>query len=226
MQLVVHETSDEAASALADRIAELIAVQDGTFTLGLAGGNTPGATYRALRDTATDWARVEAWLSDERWVPTDHELCNGLMVASTLLDHVDATFHRPHFGQLIEPADSAARYEATIRSIHDAQRPDLVLLGLGEDGHTASLFPGTAALTEESRWIVANKVPRLDETRITATYPLLWSAKVLMVLAVGDNKAKALRDSMEGKTPAGRLVEGDAEVEWHVDKAAASLVSS
>lgn len=226
MQLVVHETPQEVADAAATRIAELILGRSGTFTFGLAGGNTPRATYRALRDRVRDWADVEAWLSDERWVPHDHDRCNGFLVANTLLDHVDAKFHRPHWSEQGEPADSAADYEATIRSIHQGGRPDVVLLGLGEDGHTASLFPGTAALSETRRWIVANEVPQLGETRLTATYPLLWKAKVLLVLVVGENKSSALQQTMDGATPAGRLVEGDAEVEWHVDKAAASLVSS
>ena len=75
------------------------------------------------------------------------------------------------------------------------------------------------------RWFVANNVPQLGETRLTATYPLLWSARRLMVLVAGERKAEALKESLEGKTPAGRLMEGETEVEWHVDAAAASLIS-
>jgi 6-phosphogluconolactonase len=96
---------------------------------------------------------------------------------------------------------------------------------MGTDGHTASLFPGTAALGESDRWIVANEVPQHDETRITATYPLLWAASHIMFLVVGSDKAEALRDSFAGNTPAGRVGEGDGEVEWHVDAKAASLLS-
>ena len=226
MRLVVHETPGDAAEAVARRIVNLIAAADDIFTLGLAGGSTPEATYRSLRERDVPWAKVEAWLTDERWVPPDHARSNGNMVSTALLDHVDATFHRPPWSELIEPSDSAAQYEATIRSIHDQRRPDLVLLGMGEDGHTASLFPDTSALMEESRWIVANHVPQLDETRLTATYPLLWSARTVMVLVSGDNKAEALKKTLEGDTPAGRLTEGEGEVEWHIDRAAASLISS
>ena len=226
MELVVHESSEALAHAAAQRIADEMASSSGArFTLGLAGGSTPTATYQALRGLTTSWGPVNAWLSDERWVPPDHQRSNGRMAAETLMDHVDATFLRPSWSELLEPADSAAAYEAAVRSIHLDGSPDLILLGMGDDGHTASLFPGTEALNEDSRWIVANEVPQQREERITATYPLLWSAKHLMVLAVGENKAAALHGALAGKTPAGRLLEGDAEVEWHVDTAAAALVS-
>ena len=100
-----------------------------------------------------------------------------------------------------------------------------VHLGVGDDGHTASLFPNTTALDEWSRWIVANWVPQQSEFRITATFPLIWSSRVVLVQAHGESKAAAVRDSFAGLTPAGRLGEGDALVEWHVDRAAADLIS-
>ena len=100
----------------------------------------------------------------------------------------------------------------------------MVLLGVGEDGHTASLFPGTEALNATGRWFVSNHVPSLDEDRLTATYELLSRARLLMVLAVGQTKAAAVKASFEGITPAGRLDEGEGEVEWHLDRDAASLL--
>lgn len=226
MELIVYDTAEEAASGAAQRIADLLADGGDRFTLGLAGGSTPAATYEALRGRATGWGRVDAWLSDERWVPHDHERSNGRMAAETLMDNVDARFHRPRWSEHIEAADSAAHYEATLRSIHEGRRPDLILLGMGEDAHTASLFPGSDALAETSRWFVANTIPETGEERLTATYPLLWSGRRLMVMTTGERKARALRDSFEdGETPGGRLGEGDAEVEWHVDRSAASLLS-
>ncbi len=225
MKLVVHETAQATAVAAAQRVASEIQDAKEGFTLGLAGGSTPGTTYAALRDQNIDWSRVDAWLSDERWVPHDHERCNGRMAAETLMDHVEARFHRPVWSELIEPNDSATLYESTIKALLHNGRPDLILLGLGDDGHTASLFPGTPALDEESRWFVAQHVPQQQETRITATYPMLWRAQLLMVLVVGEKKSGALRDSLAGETPAGRLGEGQAKVEWHVDAAAASLLS-
>jgi 6-phosphogluconolactonase len=98
------------------------------------------------------------------------------------------------------------------------------LLGVGEDGHTASLFPDTDALDARGRWFVANHVRSLGEDRLTATFELLWRARVLVVLAVGEPKAAAVRASHEGMTPASRLDEGEAEVEWHLDREAASLL--
>lgn len=225
MEVRVYDTPEVAATASANRIAELMEAGEDRYTLGLAGGGTPEATYRALRGRARGWSRVDAWLSDERWVPPDHERSNGRMAAATLFDHVDARFHRPRWSEFMQPRDTAAHYEARLRSIHHEHRPDLVLLGLGEDGHTASLFPDTPALEETARWFVANAVPQLDEYRLTATYPLLWTARLLMVLVVGEHKAKALAETMSGNTPASRLDHGDAEVEWHVDAAAASLLS-
>lgn len=226
MELVVYDNADEAAAGAAQRIADLIAEAEDGFTLGLAGGSTPAASYAALRGRATGWGRVDAWLSDERWVPHDHERSNGRMAAETLMDHVDARFHRPHWSEHIEPADSAAHYEAVLRSLHGSRPPDLILLGMGEDAHTASLFPGSDALEEDTRWFVANTIPETGEQRLTSTYPLLWIARRLMVITAGEKKAPALRDALEGTgTPIGRIGEGDAEVEWHVDRPAVSLLS-
>ena len=227
MELVVYESPEETAVGAAQRIADLLAAAVGGYTIGLAGGSTPTAAYEALRGRATGWESVDAWLSDERWVAPDNERSNGKMAAETLMDHVSARFHRPRWSEYIEPADSAAHYEAKIRSIHAEKRPDLILLGVGEDAHAASLFPGSSALDETKRWFVANTIPETGEDRLTATYPLLWRADRIMVLATGEKKAPPLRDAFEGtSTPIGRIQEGDAEVEWHVDRAAASLLSS
>lgn len=226
MELVVHDSAEETAVGAAARIAELLAETDEGFSLGLAGGSTPAATYEALRGRGARWHEVDAWLSDERWVPPDHERSNGRMAAETLMDHVGARFHRPRWSKHIEASDSAVHYEADLRSIHDDASPDLILLGMGEDAHTASLFPGSEALHETSRWFVSNVIPETGEERLTATYPLLWSARRLMVITTGESKAPALRDTFEGvSTPIGRIAEGDAEVEWHVDRSAVSLLS-
>jgi 6-phosphogluconolactonase len=224
MEVLVHDSPADVAEAASKRVAELIAASTARFSLGLAGGSTPESTYRELRGQGTGWDRVDAWLSDERWVPQDHERSNGRMAAAALLDHVDATFHRPKWSELLEPQDSAAHYEAALRSIHASGRPDLVLLGVGEDGHTASLFPDTDALSVEGRWYVANHVDSLGEDRLTATFELLWRARLLVVLAVGQSKAAAVKASYDGITPAGRLDEGEAEVEWYLDREAASLL--
>ena len=224
MRLIVHDSPPDVAVNAAKRIRDLISKGSGRVSLGLAGGGTPRDTYHELRTMDVDWERVDAWLSDERWVPHHDERCNGLMAENSLLDHVDASFHRPQWSESVSPDEAAAQYEEEIRSIFSGGQADLVLLGVGADGHTASLFPGTAAMEERDRWIVANEVPDLYETRITATYPLLWGARNVVFLVTGMRKAQAVRDSFAGKTPAGHVGEGSGEVEWHVDRAAASLI--
>lgn len=226
MELVVYDTPADVAVGAATRIADAISSATDRFSLGLAGGTTPVATYEALRGRATGWDRVDAWLSDERWVAPEDERSNGRMAAQSLMDHVSARFDRPRWSEFMEPEDSAAHYEARLRSIHHERRPDIILLGMGEDAHTASLFPGSEALEETRRWFVASEIPQTREPRLTATYPLLWASTTLMVITAGESKARALRDSIEdGGTPVARIMEGEATVEWHVDRAAASLLS-
>jgi 6-phosphogluconolactonase len=99
------------------------------------------------------------------------------------------------------------------------------MLGMGADAHIASLFPDTPALAEQSRWFVANHDTGQPEDRLTATYPLIWSAALVVVVALGVEKAGALKASFEGGTPAGRLSEAEGVVEWYVDREAASLLS-
>ncbi len=225
MELFVHRDPAEVAGAVADRIGDAIRDAGDRFTLGLSGGSTPIATYQILRERRLDWSTVDTWVSDERWVPPDHQRSNGRMAEETLIRHVGARFHRPGWAENLTPEDIAPHYESVINQIHHKHRPDLIHLGMGDDGHTASLFPGTAALDETERWIVANHVPQLGEARITGTFPLLWTAKLIIVQVTGAAKAEAVRDSLAGMTPAGRLTEGKARVEWFLDEDAAALVS-
>lgn len=225
MELFVHETADAAAQGASKRIADLISTAEGRFSFGLAGGSAAEATYRMLRGRASGWDKVDAWLSDERWVSPDHERSNGRMVALTLLDHVQANFIRPRWSEYMQPPDAAAHYEARLRSIHGERPPDLIMLGMGADAHIASLFPGTPALAERNRWYVANPESGQEEDRLTATYPLLWRASLVMVVTLGVEKAGALKASFEDGTPAGQLSEAEGAVEWYVDRDAASLLS-
>lgn len=225
MELLIHDTPRDVATAASSRVAELIASTSDDFTLGLAGGSTPRATYEILRDQPISWEQVDIWLSDERWVPHDHSQSNGAMAQAALIDHIGARFHRPTWDDDLTPADSAASYETRLGSVLKDQPPNVIMLGMGDDGHTASLFPGTRALEQRDKWYVANHVPQLGEDRLTATFPLLWSAGLLLVVAVGAGKAEALKTTFKGDTPAGMLDSGDASVEWHVDREAASLVS-
>ena len=218
-------------AALAKGAAELITARLQTapgprVSLGLAGGSSPSETYRNMRGLRCNWERVEVWLADERWVPLNHEDSNGGMAAEALLDHVNATFHRPRWAPWLEPDESSARYEAILRSIHPTDHPpDLVLLGVGDDGHTASLFPDTAAVKAERRWFVANFVEKLDTWRLTSTYPFLHTAREIFVLVEGETKAERVAEIMNGEQyPATVVVEGPSQVTWLLDEAAARLL--
>lgn len=211
------------AHATAERIAAEVAA--GPMTLGLAGGSTPADTYAALGDVEIDWARVTLWMSDERWVPHDHQDSNGRMALEHLPEAAHSRLVRPRFSPDIAPAESAAEYDATLRSIHRDGEPGLVLLGMGDDGHTASLFPGTAALTaEQHRWFVENHVPALDTWRLTVTPALLHAARQVFVLVAGSEKAQVLASAVEGppgRHPVQLLHEAEGEVLVLCDEEAA-----
>lgn len=232
MQIVVHRDTDHLAEKTADLIAEAIDSGPDRFSLGLAGGSTPIETYQRLRDREVKWSNVDAWMSDERWVRPDHPDCNGHQAARELLDHVHARFHRPRWAPWLTPADSAAHFDATLRSLHPDGRADLILLGMGDDGHTASLFPNTRALdAPDNRWFVENYVPRLDGQRLTTTFPFLRAARRLVFVVAGSTKAAALRSVLEtgpdeDSLPAARVMGGDADVTWMIDESAAAKLSA
>jgi 6-phosphogluconolactonase len=218
-------------TALAMGAAELIAARlrdspGPRVSLGLAGGSSPAPTYRSMRGLQCQWDRVDVWLADERWVPQNHEDSNGRMAAEALFDHVNATFHRPRWAPWLEPEESAAHYEAILRSIHPADHPpDLVLLGIGDDAHTASLFPDTAALKAERRWFVANFVDKLDTWRLTSTYPFLHAAREIFFMVEGDHKAELVAEVLAGVDyPATVVTQGPSAVTWLLDEAAARLL--
>jgi 6-phosphogluconolactonase len=229
MRLRVFENPDALVEMGGAAIAGWLrqAAETGRASIGLAGGGTPGTTYARLRDEDIPWERVDAWLGDERWVPPDHPDNNGRLVRHTLLDHVPARFH-PVPWEADSPQEAARRYEETLRGFlrrEDGRlRPDVVVLGLGRDGHCASLFPGTEALEERDRLYVATRVPKLDAWRLTATLPLLHAAHRIVYIVTGDHKARAVAEALEGVpgSPAGRVMEGEAEVTWFLDRGAAS----
>lgn len=200
------------------------------MTLGLAGGSTPADTYRELGGHQVDWPNVRLWLSDERWVPHDHADSNGGMALELLPAEANRRLVRPRYSEFLQPEDSAAHYEAELRLIHDGRDPDMVLLGMGTDGHTASLFPGTTALDAPvDRWFVANHVPQLDTWRLTATPSLLQRATAVVVLVAGSDKADVLREVLEGPDgayPIQLLREAEGDVTVVCDEAAAARLSS
>ena len=223
----VFQDPTDLARGAAELIAKTLQEAPGPrVSLGLAGGTSPAATYRNIRGLRCHWDRVDVWLADERWVPHTHEDSNGRMAEEALFNHVNATFHRPRWAPWLEPDESAAHYEAILRSIHPASHPpDLILLGLGDDGHTASLFPDTAALTAERRWFVANFVTTLDTWRLTATIPMLRNARDVFFMVEGESKAERIAEIMDGVPhPATMVNQSAARVTWLLDEAAARLL--
>ena len=232
MSVHLHESpeglAEAAARAFVERAAEAVA-ERGRFAVALAGGSTPKATYEVLaRDNAgdVDWPNVHAFFCDERTVPPDHEDSNFRMALEALLDRVPVgSVHRMR-GEL-PPDEAAAAYEEELKEFFGEVPPvlDLVMLGIGADGHTASLFPETPALEATDRLVVANPVPKLDTTRLTLTVPVLNAARSVNFLVAGEGKAEALQEILEGgadprRYPA-KLVRPPGGPTWMVDRAAA-----
>ena len=198
----------------------------------MAGGSTPAATYAELKTRGVQWNRVYAWVGDERFVPPDHPENNGTMIGRSLIDDTDATLFRVPWNDEASPDELAAEYESTLIEIMDhddtGPLPNLLLAGIGDDGHTLSLFPDTAALEENTRWFVANHVPQMDTWRLTTTYPLAWRAEQIFVLVSGIGKARTLAEILsptsDQSLPARRLMKSQNKVTWLVDRDAASLL--
>ena len=233
---IVLTDSGAVAVAAADRFvaAAAAAIEErGTFRVALSGGGTPKEVYPLIlepaRRDAVDWSRVEFFWGDERSVPPDHPESNFGVAYSMLISQLPGV--RPdHVHRMpaeAEDIDTAAMgYESELRLAFGARGSeppalDLIWLGMGPDGHCASLFPGTTALEEAARWVVGNWVPQQGTWRMTLTFPILAAGRDVLFVVTGDDKAdpiRAIRDGGSG-LPAER-VSGD-NVEWIVDEAAA-----
>lgn len=218
-------TSPEAlAAGVAAAVARWLR-HDGT-DVGLAGGSTPRRAYERLRRARVPWAEVTAWVTDERHVPVDHPDSNAGMALRSLFDHVPATLHEVPWDP--DPEVAASRYEQTLRTIlpgDGGPRPGLVMLGIGDDGHTASLFPGSPVLAETTRHFAAVEVPGRG-WRLTATPPLLAGARRIIFVASGSAKAESVAAAISGdRSLPAAVVAGLAEdVVWMLDREAAALL--
>jgi 6-phosphogluconolactonase len=230
--LEVLETPSEVARACAERVCAAFArKRNPRFRIALAGGSTPRATYALLAQAPfrdrIDWEAVEIYFGDERCVPPDHPDSNYRMAQETLLSKVPIAAEQVHrIAGERSPMEAADEYTAELRTAGVPPRMDLTLLGMGPDGHTASLFPGTAALKEQKAPVVAVYVPRLDVWRVTLTAPVLSGSGEVIVTAVGAEKADALALALEG--PEGsvpiQLVQPHT-LTFLVDRAAAAKLS-
>ena len=209
----------------------------GRFTVVLSGGNTPRAIYSLLAERyahTISWEQVFVFFGDERHVPPDHPDSNFRMANESLLSHVPIPAKNIHRVQAELAAPMAAdQYQATLReffSLQDGDLPqfDLVMLGMGEDGHTASLFPGTPALEETSRTVVANHVEKLETDRITLTFPVLNATSEVLIMIAGENKAPVVRDIVNSPErclyPIQRVRPCNGRLLWLVEQKAASLI--
>ena len=201
---------DVAAAAAAD-IAE--ALRDGARSLVLAGGTTPQRCYELLAHMDIEWGRVTILFGDERCVRPDHPDSNYRMARETLLDRVSpATVHR--MPAELGPDEGAGLYAHIVASVAPL---DVVTLGVGEDGHTASLFPGHPALKATALVVGIRDSPKPPPQRVTLTLPALQRARRVIILATGAGKADAVAKAKRGEVPSGMI----AGARWLIDRAAA-----
>lgn len=238
--IIVSNSSDDLGRTAAQVVLESAgraSSPDGMFTVALSGGNTPRALFNALaappfRDSMP-WDRTQVFFSDERFVPPDSADSNYHTAQECLLSRVpipDRFVHRVATVD-VDPEESASIYEEGIRRVLEAGSGDvppfdLILLGLGEDGHTASLFPNTGALDAEDALVVPNYVSHLGTWRITFTYPLINAAKRVVFLVSGREKAPVVAAVLAGSSlPASRIRPSHGELYWVLDPDAASQLS-
>lgn len=226
------ELSSKAAAKLF-RIANDSILERGRFTIALSGGSTPRALYGVMSQASIQWNKWHFFFGDERNVAPDDEESNLRMANESLLGTIPAADRNVYaWGTGTgEPAEIAATYADRVRTFFSPEEPrfDLVLLGMGADGHTASLFPGNAALVETERIAVETWVPQMNAWRYTLTLPVINSARNVMFLAAGREKAETLRDVIAGEPgpeplPAQAVRPADGELCWFVDEAAAALL--
>ena len=221
MELIVADDPEAAALEVATRLAA-VAARGGAVAL--SGGSTPRRAYQLAADLREDWSRVDVWLGDERCVPPDDERANLRLVRETLVVKISNSPPSLHpVDTSLPPAESAARYDDDLQGV----TLDLALLGLGSDGHTASLFPHAPSLDEERLLAVAADagLPPWVE-RVTMTIPALSAAREVVFLAVGEDKAAAARRAFgeppSRATPASLVRSSSGATAAVLDRAAAA----
>lgn len=231
------ESLSRAAAALLVRQANLAVAARGRFSVALAGGATPRRTYELLAAPPlayrAPWDRMHVFWGDERCVPLTDSRSNARMAKEAWLDRVPIPGNQIHpMNCAPDPAAAARQYEAQLREFFAGQPPilDLVILGLGQDGHTASLFPGTAVLAEAERWAAAVYLAESGLHRVTLTAPLINQAAVVAFLVAGGAKAGVLREVLHGPRDPGRLPAQlirpqNGELLWLADLAAAGSLA-
>ena len=230
VRTATQEFKNSAESAIAD---------SGRFAVALSGGNTPRNVYSQLAQeykTALPWAKIHIFFGDERSVPPNHPDSNFRMANEALLSHVPIPLENIHRMRAeLEPEMAAKDYEEQLQTFFSLKnetwpRFDLIMLGLGEDGHTASLFPNSSALKEMSRLVASTWVEEKKTFRITLTYPVLNHAAEVEFLVSGAGKAQILKEVLDTSGsvsfPAQRIKPENGRLLWLLDEDAARLLQS
>lgn len=210
-----------AAQRIADELTRAIAAR-GQASLALAGGTTPKATYEALAGLPLDWSVIDVFFGDERCVPADHADSNYRMAKAALFDRITIPSERVHRmqGELADRDAAAKNYEAELPA-----RIDVMVLGIGEDAHTASLFPGAAALSEEVRLVLPVIGPKPPPERLSLTPPVLRAARLCVVLGSGAGKAEPVRRAfMDPLDIVNTPIQLAKDGVWFLDPAAAAAL--
>jgi 6-phosphogluconolactonase len=227
-----------AAAELFVNAAGQAMAERGAFHVVLSGGETPRPLYELLAAPAwknrLDWNKTHVYWSDERFVPPDDPRSNEGMARRALLDYVPIPAAQIHPMYRQGTARQAAQdYEELLKQLGEGQCPrfDFVLLGIGADGHTASLFPGTAAAAERTRFVCELYLPEQEQYRLTLTVPVLNQSRLVVFLASGSGKAPMLRriltdPATDPLPPARLIVPQTGEIQWLVDRAAAALLTT
>ncbi|MCX2739045.1 6-phosphogluconolactonase [Pontibacter anaerobius] len=225
--------SQQAAELFVQAAQEAVQ-KNGRFTVALTGGSSPKQLYQLLAQAPykeqVPWQQTYIFWGDERWVPLTDERSNAKMAKELLLDKVPVPQEQiyPMWDEM-EPEKYAQKYEQILKDHFQDQSPafDLILLGMGDDGHTASLFPGTEVLQEKSSWVQAYYLAPQSMYRITLTAPLINQAKRVLFMTFGDGKAQALHEVLEGERnpeqyPSQLINPLNGSLYWYVDDKAAS----
>lgn len=241
MEIKVFKELDEINRAAAEifvAAAGKAIKEKGQFTVALTGGSSPVQLHKMLaqepNSSQVDWRKCFIFWGDERWVTLDDERSNARMAFKTLLNHVPIPREQifPMWAEDKEPEQFAREYEDQLKLILGEKGVfDLIFLGMGDDGHTASLFPGTEVLNEEVAWVKAYYLDPQQMYRITLTAPLINRATEIVFLVNGEKKAPALREVLEGERnpkqyPAQLISAKEGAVSWLVDQTAASTLKN
>lgn len=247
-EIEVYQSEGELMRAAAERFVSLAGESvraQGRFAVALSGGSTPRSLYKLVANepfvSRVDWTRVYVFWGDERAVPADHHDSNFRMTKESLLQGIRLPPENIHRVRAeLAPKEAALDYEQRLKTFFRkrygktdsttvAARFDLILLGMGSDGHTASVFPGSAALQERERWVVADYVEKLEAWRITLTPVVINAARHVLFLVSGGDKASALRRVLSAPyqpdtLPAQVVQPEDGDVTWMLDAGAAALL--